>query len=96
MVGLEIPDQKATLKSRNNKKSRQTKGVSFEKQKRYMSIGGASGEMYLLTISAHLCTLREEGGSPDEWKKRHIGIVPLHKLALHSTLHSTLHNTLHT
>ena len=56
---------------------------TFQNLKRYISIGGVIVGRCIYSVFLAICAHLEGSGSPDEWKKRHIGIVPLQKFAMY-------------
>ena len=56
---------------------------TFQNLKRYILIGGVIVGRCIYSVFLAICAHLEGSGSPDEWKKRHIGIVPLQKFAMY-------------
>ena len=73
---------------------------TFQNLKRYISIGGVIVGRCIYSVFLAICAHLEGSGSPDEWKKRHIGIVPLQKFAMYFSplyfQHTTFHCTFNT
>ena len=73
---------------------------TFQNLKRYISIGGVIVGRCIYSVFLAICAHLEGSGSPDEWKKRHIGIVPQQKFAMYFSplyfQHTTFHCTFNT